>query len=276
MKKILFLICIAASALANAQVKLNKGQKISVTSVMTQEMEVMGMTMTNKSNSSSLIEVKDAFDKSYATVYKLNKLSVKAEGMGQEQSFDSEKPEDKDSEIGKTFSDKIGTEVKVNIDKSTGKATAETGDSPEKKEDDSEDPMAGMMEMLGAKESESAITQSAIFLIPAGKKVGDSWSDSTNANEKIKGITTYTLKSITDNEATISVFSKMEGAQEVESQGMQMTINISAKTEGEILVDTKTSLTKKSSRVADVTGNMDVMGQSMPLVSKMTEITEYK
>ena len=276
MKKVLLLICIAASAQANAQVKLNKGQKINVTSTMTQEIEVMGMTMTNNTNSSSLIEVKDASDKSYAAVYKLNKLSVKADAMGQEQSYDSEKPADKDSEMGKTFSDKIGVEVKVNIDKKTGMATAEKVDSPEKKEDSAEDPMAGMMEMLGAKDNEIATTQSAIFLIPAGIKVGDSWSDSAGSNEKIKSTTTYTLKSIAGNEATISVFSKKEGTQDVEAQGMQMSINISAKTEGEILVDTKTSLTKKTTRVADITGNMDMMGQSMPLASKMTEITEYK
>lgn len=276
MKKVLLLICITSSALANAQVKLNKGQKINVTSTMTQEIEVMGMTMTNNTNSSSSIEVKDASDKSYAAVYKLSKLSVKADAMGQEQSYDSEKPADKDSEMGKTFSDKIGVEVKMNIDKKTGKATAETLDSPEKKEDSAEDPMAGMMEMLGAKDNETATTQSAIFVIPSGVKVGDSWSDSTDSNEKIKSITTYTLKSIAGNEATVSVFSKKEGTQDVEAQGMQMSINISAKTEGEILVDTKTSLTKKTTRVADITGNMDMMGQSMPLISKMTEVTEYK
>jgi hypothetical protein len=276
MKKILLLICIATSGLANAQVKLNKGQKINVTSTITQEIEVMGMTVTNNTNSSSLIEVKEASDKNYVAVYKLSKLSVKAEAMGQEQSYDSEKPEDKDSELGKSFSDKIGVEVKVNIDKKTGKAVAEKADSPEKKADDAEDPMAGMMEMFGAKDNESAATQSAIFLIPSGIKVGDSWSDSTDSNEKIKSVTTYTLKSITGNEATVSLFSKKEGAQDVEAQGMQMTINISAKTEGEILVDTKTSLTKKTTRVADITGNMDMMGQSTPLSSKMTEITEYK
>lgn len=279
MKQILFLLTLSCSVAANAQqIKLNKGQQITITSTVSQDMDMgMGMQMKNNSNTTSVLEVKDADSKNYNAVYKLTKLNMTFDGMGQQQSYDSEKAEDKDSELGKSMGDKIGKEVKVSIDKNTGKATSETiPSSPEKKEADEDNPLEGMMDMFGAKESETAITESVFFLIPAGKKTGDSWSDSMNVKEGMKGIRTYTLKSINANEATIAVFSKMEGKQNVEVQGMQIDISISAKTEGEFLVDTKTSLMKKSSRVADITGNMDMMGQSMPLTSKMTEVTEYK
>lgn len=278
MKQILFLLMLGCSVAVNAQqVKLTKGQQITITSTVTQDMDMgMGMQMKNNSSTSSVLEVKDADNKNYNAVYKLTKLNMTFDGMGQQQSYDSEKAEDKDSELGKSVGDKIGKEVKVTIDKNTGKATSEKIAVPEKKEEDEDNPLAGMMDMFGAKESETAITESVFFLIPAGKKVGDSWSDSVNVKETMKGIKTFTLKAMNGNDATIAIFSKMEGKQNVEVQGMQIDINISAKTEGEMLVDIKTSLMKKSSRVADITGNMDMMGQSMPLTSKMTEITEYK
>ncbi len=42
--------------------------------------------------------------------------------------------------------------------------------------------------------------------------------------------------------ANIGFFSTMEGSNSMETQGMQMDIALSAKTEGEIFVDTKTYL----------------------------------
>ena len=197
------------------------------------------------------------------------------DAMGQQDSYDSEKPEDKDKELGKSLGEKIGKEVNVTIDKTTGNTVAETPPTPEK-EEEQDNPFAGMKEMFGAADSEAGITQSAFFIIPAGKKAGDSWTDSVAVSDAMKGSKTYTIKSINGTEAVITVFSKMEGKQNIELQGMQIDIALSAKTEGELLVDTKTSLLKKSSRVADVTGNMDMMGQSMPITSKLTETTEYK
>lgn len=276
MKQILFLIAVGFSTVTNAQqLKLNKGQKIQVISSVSQDMDVMGMQMQNKSSSTSLVEIKDADGKNYNAVYKLDKLTMSMDGMGQQQSYDSEKPEDKDSEIGKSVGASVGKEIKVTIDKTTGKAVSETP-ATDKKEEEEDNPLAGIMDMFGAKESETAITESVYFLIPAGKKTGDSWTDSTKASPTMTGFKTYTIKSIAGNVATIGLFSKLEGSQNVETQGMTMDVTISAKTEGEMLVDITNSLLKKSSRVADITGNMNMMGQSMPLTSKMTEFTEYK
>ena len=49
-----------------------------------------------------------------------------------------------------------------------------------------------------------------------------------------------------------------------------------AKTEGEIIVDTKSSLVKKRSSVMDMTGSIDVMGQSVPITSKAIVNIDYK
>ncbi|RYY69696.1 MAG: hypothetical protein EOO13_08745 [Chitinophagaceae bacterium] len=276
MKQILCLFALAFSVTVNAQeIKLNKGQKITISSNITQDVDMGVAQVKNTTNATSIVEVKDADGKNYSTVYKMTKFAMSANAMGQEQNYDSEKPEDKDSEIGKSIGDKINKEIKVSVDKKTGKAISEIKESPEKSEDAGENPFAGMMDMIGAGNEETAVTESAFFLIPAGKKVGDSWTDSVKVKDAMTGFKTYTIKAITANETVVSVFSKMDGKQNVDLQGMQVDIALSAKTEGEFLVDTKTSIMKKSSRVADITGNMDMMGQSLPLTAKMTEITTY-
>jgi len=278
MKKVLLPVTLFFTVAVNAQsIKLNKGQKITIRSSVTQEINMgMGGDIKNSDTSTSVVEIKEADNNNYNAVYTLTKMKMSMDGMGQQESYDSEKPGDGATELGKAIGEKVGKEVKVKIDKNSGKTTSETPESPEKKEEeDQNNPFGNMTAMIAAAETESAITESAFFLIPAGKKAGDSWSDSVNVKDAMKGIKTYTLKSINDNIATIGVFSKLDGKQNVELQGMQIDINLSAKTEGELLVDTKTFLVKKSSRVADVTGNMDMMGQSMPISSKVTETTLY-
>lgn len=277
MKQVLLPVALLISIATNAQqIKLSKGQRISISSTTNQEID-MGMgQMKNNSVTTSVLDIKDADTKNYNAVYTLTKLSLEIEGMGQSQSYDSDKPEDKDSEMGKAFGEDIGKETKVTIDKNSGNTTAEKAASPEKEDvEDENNPFAGITKMMGAADTESGITESAFFLIPAGKKAGDSWSDSVNVKDGMKGKRTYTLKSIDKNMATIAVFLTVEGRQDLELQGMQLEVNLSGKTEGELLVDTKTSLVKKSSRVADITGTMGMMGQSMPVSAKMTETTEY-
>ena len=276
MKKFLFSAAFLLSLAANAQkINLAKGKQIVITATANQEMTMssMGMEMKNNNSSTAILEVKDLDNKNYNTTYKLTKISISMDAMGQQSSYDSEKPADKESEIGKSVEGKIGSEVKVLIDKNSGKSTLQKTDE-EKKEVEEDNPLKGLMESFGAAD-EGATVETAFFILPAGKKVGDVWKDSV-INKQMKEVKTYTLKSLKGNEAVISLFSTMEGTSTVDAQGMQMDIALSAKTEGEMIVDVKNSLVKKRTSVSDITGNIDMMGQSMPVTSKVTAVTEYK
>ena len=276
MKKFLFSAAFLLSLAANAQkINLAKGKQIVITATANQEMTMssMGMEMKNNNSSTAVLEVKDLDNKNYNTTYKLTKISISMDAMGQQSSYDSEKPADKESEIGKSVEGKIGSEVKVLIDKNSGKSTLLKTDG-EKKEVEEDNPLKGLMESFGAAD-EGATVETAFFILPTGKKVGDVWKDSV-INKQMKEVKTYTLKSIKGNEAVISLFSTMEGTSTVDAQGMQMNIKLSAKTEGEMIVDVKNSLVKKRTSVSDITGDIDMMGQSMPITSKVTAVTEYK
>ena len=270
---ILLLICVTAGA---QRIKLDKGHQIVITGSAVQEMDMssMGMQMKNFTNTTGVIEIKDGDSKNYSATYKLSKINISIEAMGQQSSYDSEKPTDKDSEIGKSVADKVGKEIKVLLDKNSGKTTVEKNDTEEKKKDSLTNPLKEMMENFGAAD-EGATVETAFFIIPSAKKAGDNWVDSVKTKD-MKEVKTYTLKSINGTEAIVSLFSIMEGSRTIEMQGMQMDITIHAKSEGQIIVNVKNSLVKKRSSVSDITANIEVMGQSMPMTSKVTANTEYK
>ncbi len=276
MKQYLLPIVLLFTLGAHAQkINLPTGRQIVITATADQQMEMssMGMLMKNNSSSTAVVEVKGADKANYNTTYKLTKIKISMDVMGQQQSYDSEKPEDKNSEIGKSVEGKIGQELKVTVDKNSGKSSVEKIAGDTKDDAAEENPFKGLMESFGAAD-EGATVETAFFIIPAGKKTGDVWSDSV-INNKMKEVKTYTIRSMNGNEASINLFSTMEGTSSVETQGMQMEITISAKTEGVLTVDVKNSLVKKRTSVSDITGSIDMMGQSMPMTSKVTVVTEY-
>ncbi len=277
MKKYLIVLAFFISTGVYAQkIALSKGQEITITTNGTQDIDMsgMGMQMKNITSSTSLLKVMDSNKENIKTSYTLTKVTLSMDMMGQQASFDSEKPEDKDSEMWKAISGKIGKDINVIINKNTRKAILENTekDSTEKKED--ANPLEGLIGSFGSV-TEEATVETVFFIIPNEKKVGESWIDSSS-NNKMKEIKTYTLKSIVAGIANIGFFSTMEGSNSMETQGMQMDIALSAKTEGEIIVDTKTYLVKKRSSVMDITGSIDVMGQSVPIISKAIVNIDYK
>ncbi len=278
MRKYLMVLTVLASSAVQAQkIVLQKGQQITITTNTTQDVDMtaMGMQMKNNSSTTGQVLLKDANNDNYITSYKLSKVNLSMDMMGQENKYDSDKPEDKDSEMGKAISEKIGKEVTVIVNKNTGKASLEKSSaaSPERSEDPN--PMAGLMDAFGSV-TEEANVETVFFLLPPGKKVGDSWIDSSASTKTMKDVRTYTIKSITNGVADVNLLSAMEGTTSTEMQGMQMDISLSVKTEGQILVDTVTSLVKKRSNTANLTGNIEMMGQSIPISSKAVVTIDYK
>jgi len=267
MKQILLSLLVLSNLAGQAQkLSLTKGQLITITITSTQDMEMTGMQIKNNSTSTSLLQINEAGKENFTASYKLNKLNLNMEMMGQQQSFDSENPADKDSEIGKSFAGKIGKAVPVLINKNTGEVIVKDPEADTSSVAGQENPLEGIMESFGAA-GDDATAGTAFFVVPKDKKNGDSWTDSSS-NNKMKEVKTYTLKSIEAGIATVQLFSTMQGSSSMETQGMQMDMSLSAKTEGEILVDPKTSLVKKRSSVMDLTGTLDMMGQSVPITSK--------
>jgi hypothetical protein len=273
MKKIIALAFVFTSLNSfsqSAAIKLKKGQIITSASVTENESEMsMGMTMKNNSNVSKKITVIDEDATTYTITNTITRMKMDMEGMGQNMSYDSDKAEDKDSEMGKTVAEKINVSDTFTLNKVTGAITAW-----KKQEADSEaGAMGGMMSMMGGGEDQAA--NDAFFILPTNKKIGDSWSD---VDVVTKGITTkksYSLKSTDKNIATIGTTITIEGSTEQEMQGMTANVTMNAKTTGDIMVDTQTGLVTKRDLKVDVNSTIEMMGQSMPINSKGTNVSVY-
>jgi hypothetical protein len=234
----------------------------------------MGMQMKNESSATNILHVIGSGDKNYTLSSTLIKLVISMDMMGEQKNYDSEKEADKDSEIGKTLSKKLNIPDTIPVEISTGivqSKTTKTMPSPEKPEN----PMDPMMEAMGSSTDENVGVENAFFILPAGKKPGDSWADSS-MEKNMKTVKTYIFKSLDKNIATINLAGSVTGTGQMEMQGMQVDISMNSITTGDIIVDTKTGLVSKRTVIGDINGTLNLMGQSMPVMSKTNSTYVYQ
>ena len=269
MKKIstfaLLLIGSLSFAQAPKKIQLASGQKIEIVMSNNSVTDLgMGMQMTNNSTVTNKMVVTAEDDNNFELSSTITRMQMTMEGMGQNMTFDSDKKEDMESEMGQGLGDNLNKAETVKINKVSGKQ--EKTKVEEKKEGN---PMAGMSGMMGS-EHESDL----VFLIPTDKKIGDTWSE----ENKEKDLTTkrsYTLKSIDNNIATVTLTGSIDGTMEQEVQGNNMNMTINTKMTGDLTVNIATGLVIKKNIVSDINGSIDMMGQQMPISSKNTSAITY-
>jgi hypothetical protein len=255
----------------DSKIKLTRGQKITVTTNNSMDAD-MGMAMKNTSSTKNEIIVLDATADHYTVSNTITSMNLSLDMMGQQTTYDSNNAADRDSEIGKGVSQKINKPDTLQLSNLTG--TVISNKKKTDAADENANPMSGMMQALGNNGDDLAVSN-AFFIIPDGKKAGDSWSDSTT-DKGMKIVKSYTLKSVEKDMATILLTGKTDGATETEMQGMQLLININSTLNGEMQVNTNTSLVAKKTLTTDLTGSIEVMGQSTPISSKTTISISYQ
>lgn len=256
-------ISISAQKNSSSPVQLKKGQKLYVKMSNNSEADFgMGMPMKNISESQSVLTVTGESEDAYSMTNTVEKIKVHMEMMGQEHRYDSEKAEDHDSEMGKQMAGVIGNTYNLQVSKKTGAIKFEQNDLSAKIEDDN--PFAGVLGGMG--KGDDASMEGAFLVIPAGKKIGDSWSVS-DSNAVSVSKHTYKLNSTTGNVANISFTSVIKVTQPIESQGNEMLLNMEVKSSGEIISNNITSLVTKKTIDTEIAGTIEVMGQSMPITA---------
>jgi hypothetical protein len=233
---------------------------------------IMGMELTSKSVSVNSLEVKNSKSNSYTIGNTLTKMKVSMNVMGQANNYDSDNKATNNEEMAKLFDEKMNKQVDVIIDSKTGATLNENKKKSNATEDT--DPTGGLMKLF-ADNSDEAIVDGAFEIVPNGKLVGDSWADTTTANDS-KIIRTYTLKSVSGNEAVIQSGVLSKGTNKLNFQEMEFEVKNEMKSTGEIITDISTGLVKKRTVVSDITANMQMMGQDMPISAKATSTIIYK
>jgi hypothetical protein len=86
----------------------------------------------------------------------------------------------------------------------------------------------------------------------------------------------YTLKSVNGNNATIQLTGKQMISKKMDQQGMEINVKMESILSGEGIVEMTTGLLQQRKTVLDGTGTAELMGQSIPMTSKITTTTTVK
>lgn len=257
------------------KLSLNPGQKFqtdntvkTVTSMemMGQQMEIKAEVVVNRQ-----LDIKNRKDNMYNITSTVTRMITTADMMGQTMSYDSDKKEDTAGEMGKIFREKINVPMDLEMN-DEGRITPLKKE--EKKTADASD-MSAMMTSLGAGADETILTDDVFHILPGKIKTGDTWSDSIIA-EGLKTYRDYTVKSVQGNEATITIAGKQLMDKKMENQGMEITLVMESKLTGEMLVDDKTGVIKQRTLTSDGSGNMEMMGQQVPMTTRVETTSATK
>lgn len=270
MKKTVLIIFCFVSAVAGAQnVKLETGKIITAVTTGSMEMDMgMGGAMKIESSSTAIINITGNEEKQYKGDHTITKMKMTQDGAGQNTTFDSEKQEDRDSEIGKQMGKSVNQPAAILIDKTDGTV----------KDANPEKVISGgspMDELIGASQSPSVAASAAFFVLPGGKKPGDKWSDSTSS-EGIKVMKNFELSTLKDGIATILLDAATKGTIDKTIEGMQMSITMNGTTKSTIISDTITGLVKSNTTVGKIDANLDMMGQAMPITMTLNSVTVFE
>jgi len=267
-----------AQTATTGKLLLSKGQKMqidnTVKSVTNMDMMGQSMEMTSDAAMVNQVEVKDKANEAYTVTNTLTKLVTSGSAMGQDYSFDSEKKEDLESEMGKVLKNQINVIKEMEFTTTgklgTVKKAAETETAAKG------NPMVDMMKsMSGGGNDESGGTSDIFMVLPVGKKVGDTWSDST-ISDGIKIYRNYLLKDMKGNAATLTLTGTQSTNKKMEQQGMEVIVALESKLNGELIIDTTTGVVISKSFIMDGTGSADAMGQAIPITTKITSTTLVK
>ncbi len=255
-------LCLTVSGiLAQKNVDLSslKGKVISSSAHVTADMD-MGMGTMNTINDANFeMQIIGEDAEAYKVSYTMKKMKMKIEGMGQDMSYDSEKPEDANSQIGESMKDMINKADTIRISKKTLRKI---------KTDGVEKPKS--MAMGAGMQSSSP--EGMFLLIPADIEVGKKWETET----KEDGITTkntYTLVSKNSGTAIVNVKTIAQGTTEQEAMGQTMNVTLDQTINSVLEVEIATGLVQKNTMQGDMNNTMDMMGQEMKMSTKINSTT---
>lgn len=261
------------SSATAANISLKAGQKIvSNVSMNLQGDFGMGMEINSKTVSENILDVKSMDADNYTISNTLTKIKVDMAMMGQNNSYDSENKGSSNGDMAKVFEEKLNKPIDVSLDSKTGLAIVKTKTAVKSKSG-AGNPVDGIMKIF-RDASDEGVVSAAFIVIPAGKKIGDSWSD-TSKTKDLKAIRKHTIKSITGNEAVVEVVTDTKAKNKLDFQGMEFEINTSTITRDEVVADVNTHQVKQRTSSSDVTGSFQMMGQDMPITAKISSTTKY-
>ncbi|HMO62881.1 MAG TPA: DUF6263 family protein [Ferruginibacter sp.] len=246
------------------QLKLEQAVKISSTlNLMGQE-----VNMTADANMEYNIAVQKKMPAAFLLNSTLKKMKSAVTAMGETQHYDSDKPEDNNTETGKIVQGMINKPAELEI----GADGAVLNSKPAA--DYNTNSMNMVQGLLSGNDNYAGASE-AFLVIPAGIKKGDSWQDSSQT-DGMKLLRNFTLTAINGNRATVTVSGTQYSNKTVEQMGMEIAITVEAVLNGEAVVNINNGIIEQKTITAKGTGNAEMMGQSIPMTTLVTSSSIVK
>lgn len=267
MKKIT-LIALGISLIGNLyaqQLKLPAGKKFqlvtevkgtSTTSMMGQDIEMVNTSVVYVDH-----ELKSVDAKKFVLGLLIKRITGSVSGMGQEQSFDSNDESFKSNPgFGEAFKS-IGKETEVTVEE--GKVIVNGG-------------LAETAKIMSGNTGD-ANEMGRVFLLlkDSDIKVGHTWTTSTSA-EGVSSESNFSVEKVTEKEVEILVNAKVKITATMNQNGMEIKQQTEGTAKSTRIYDRSTGLLMAEAAISDLKGNMEVMGQQMPLSSKQETKTTVK
>lgn len=286
MKKILLLaaFCVSLNAIAQKasnKITFKKGQKLEMVTVANSvvTMEMMGQEMETKvaATITRHFDIEDVANGSTVIEHKMKRMQMNMEvPMQGNQSFDSENEKDMKGEGGKAMEKALKNKYTMTLD-GAGKITMVKADDNNPNKADTknagEDMMSNAMsQMSDGMELPKMGDASEFSILPRpDMNKGETWTDTTGGKK-----TVYTLADVTANEIVINYTENASTDRTQEANGMELKISTKDVTTGKITLDGSTGVLKSKTGDTVSDGTMEMMGQSIPLKTKVTKTITVK
>ncbi len=247
------------------QIKLPVGKKFqvitevkgnNVTSMMGQDME-----MSNTSTVYLDHELKSVGANKFSMGITIKRITASVSIMGQEQSFDSDDEAVRSNPALADAFKTLGKEAEVTVD--GGKVTMQG------------EMMEALKTIPGAASEGNDIGR--VFLLLKDEEIKEGYTWTSNSSSESGSIeTNNVIEKVTDKEIQVLANATVKISSTMTQNGME----IKQKTEGTVkstrIYDRATGLMISEVSIGDIKGNMEVMGQQMPLTSKTETKTSIK
>jgi hypothetical protein len=287
MKKTLFIAAMALSVTGfaqkvNGKLGFSKGQKLELITETkkTATTELMGQTMESTVNSSitEVFNVEDATANGATIAHNVKRIVFSANGMGNSQSFDSDKEEDRKGEMGKVMDKALKNNYKMTVDPYGVITAVNVNDTAKGSKNAEAEAMTELVStQLGLKLGTPKQGEISVFKILPGKEIaqGDTWTDSSSADGQ-KRTTIYKVNSITANEILLDYTEDININTTQQIMGTDASIKSDDKVVGQITLDKKTGLLKQKTATIDTKATMEAQGMTIPSTGKTTVTTTLK
>ncbi len=281
MKKICTLVLVSAisfNCLAQTQkIVLEKKQQLKFVTTLKSATSIdavtQSMDINSNANSSKIVVVNDVAKDKYDIDLTTTKFKIDFTMMGDNKKFDSEDKSDTTGDF-KDLSKTINVPLKIFLYKNGMSVAADTTKKIVSTSTHDNNPLTSLLgKALTEGVNEPAMVESYFMLIPDGKKLGDSWEDSSiNGDNKIYN--KYTWDSTKASIATIKIAGKMNN--KINTEIAEMGFTLDATMNNTITetrrVNIKTGvITFRNSKIV-VDGSAELMGMTMPITG-ITETT---